>query len=191
MLAIGKTLVSEDLLEKKFVCDLSKCKGACCVAGDGGAPLEKSELRKLKAVFDDVKPYLTKKGKAAIQQKGLYTREPDGQYATPLVDKSFECAYAYFEADGTAKCAIEKAFNDGKIKFRNPISCHLYPVRISNYADYDAVNYEKWKICNTACELGKQLQVPVFKFVKEALVRKYGQKWYSQLEEASKLLISK
>ena len=191
MLAIGKTLVSEDIIEKKFVCDLNRCKGACCVAGDAGAPLEKSELRKLKANFEKIKSYLSEAGRVAIGKKGLYKKEINGEFTTPLVDKSFECAYAYFDEQGIAKCAIEKAFLDGKVSFRKPISCHLYPVRISDFPEYDAVNYERWKICSPACELGKQLQVPVFKFVKDALIRKYGQDWYSELEEAVKHLETK
>ena len=191
MLVIDKTLVSENLVQKEFVCDLNKCKGACCVAGDGGAPLEKSELRELKKNFQSIKSYLSKEGKAAIAKKGFYEKDKDGDFVTPLVDKTFECAYAYFNADGIAKCAIEKAFLENKITFRKPISCHLYPVRIKNYSDYDAVNYDKWEICSPACELGKQLQVPVFKFVKEALIRKYGIDWYNNLEEAAKLLETK
>jgi hypothetical protein len=190
MLAIGKTLVSKDIIEKKFVCDLNRCKGACCVAGDAGAPLEKSELRKLKNSFEKIKPCLSEAGKAAIEKKGLYITEKDGQFLTPLVDKSLECAYAYFEK-GIAKCAIEKAFMENMITFRKPLSCHLYPVRITNYPGYDALNYDKWDVCSPACELGQQLQVPVFKFVKDALIRKYGQGWYSALEAASNHLTAK
>lgn len=191
MLTIRKTLVSEDIIEKKFVCDLNRCKGACCVAGDAGAPLEKSELRKLKSNFEKIKPYLSAAGLVAIEKKGLYKKEINGQFTTPLVDKSLECAYAYFDDQGIAKCGIEAAFLDGKVTFRKPISCHLYPVRISDFPGYDAVNYERWKICSPACEFGKQLQVPVFKFVKDALIRKFGPDWYSELEDAVNQLETK
>ena len=182
MIAIKHTLVSEDLLEKKFVCDLTRCKGACCVEGESGAPLEKEELAEMEKVYPIVKDMLPEKGRKAIEQQGLYLIDSDGDWVTPLVSANKECAYTIFE-DGIAKCSIEKAYHEGKTNFRKPVSCHLYPVRITKYKNYDAVNYEHWKNCAPACKLGASLQIPVYKFLKESLTRKYGEGWYKELEE--------
>ena len=180
MISIDNTLVSEEILEKKFVCDLTRCKGHCCVEGDSGAPLDKDELQKLEEVFPVVKDMLTPKGLKSIEEQGLYLIDDDGDYVTPLVDGYGECAYTIFE-DGIAKCSIEKAYFEGKVKWRKPVSCHLYPVRITKYKTYDAVNYEKWSVCAPACKLGESLKVPVYVFLKDSLTRKYGEKWYEQL----------
>jgi hypothetical protein len=185
MIAIDDTIVSEHLLEKKFVCALTICKGECCVAGDAGAPLDKEEIEILKSILDDVKPYIPKDGIKAIAKQGVYVIDADGDYTTPLV-KGARCAFVYFE-DTIAKCAIEKAYMEGKITWKKPISCHLYPVRITQYKDYDAVNYHKWEICKPACNCGNKLNVPVYKFLREPLIRKYGENWYKQLELADKL----
>jgi len=185
MIAIENTIVSEHLLEKKFVCDLNACKGECCVAGDSGAPLTDEELPILKEIYEKVKPYIPADGVKAIEKQDVYVLDDDKEFTTTLV-KGKHCAYVYFE-NKIAKCAIEKAFNEGKINFKKPISCHLYPVRITKYKDYDAVNYHKWEICKPACECGTKLNVPVYKFLKEPLIRKYGENWYKQLEFANKL----
>src|SRR4051812_9572570 len=145
MITIDKTLISEDLLDKKFVCDLHACKGACCVAGESGAPLDKEELQVLDSVLEQVKPYMVKKGIKAVEKYGTYVVDSDGDYTTTLVSPGAECAFVYFDETNTAKCAIEKAFYEGKIGWKKPISCHLYPVRISKYKSYDAVNYHKWE----------------------------------------------
>ncbi|MBL0064601.1 MAG: DUF3109 family protein [Bacteroidetes bacterium] len=186
MLAIGNTLISEELLEKHFVCDLNACKGACCVKGDYGAPLEDDELEELDKVYDIVKPYLPETGIAAIEKQGRYLLYDKKEWVTPLV-KGKECAYTVFE-DGIAKCGIEKAFYDGKIKWKKPISCHLYPIRITKNkkTGIEALNYDRWSICKAACKLGDNLKVPVFKFLKESLTRRYGKKWYAELEFAAK-----
>ncbi len=187
MIAIDQTLISEDLLDKKFVCDLNACKGACCVAGDSGAPLDKEELPILESILDKVKPYMVKKGIAAIEKYGPYVVDGDGDYTTTLVSEGAECTFVYFDETKTAKCAIEQAYNDGKVDWKKPISCHLYPVRISRHKGYDAVNYNKWDVCKPACECGKKLDVPVYRFLKEPLIRKYGKNWYKQLEQSAKL----
>lgn len=183
MIQINNTLISELLLERKFVCDLNACKGACCVEGDAGAPLEKEELAELKRIWKKVKPYLRKEGIRAIEKEGLYTVDTDGDYVTPLVDNK-ECAYVVFDEKGIAKCGIEHAWKEGKISFRKPISCHLYPIRISKLADMEALNYSQWHICEPACECGKKLDVKVYRFLREALIRKYGEEWFAQLEAA-------
>ena len=185
MIAVQEALVSEDLLEKEFVCDLSKCKGACCVEGDAGAPLEDDEVKILADIYEDVKPYLRKEGLRAIEEQGTSIQDPyDGEWVTPLVNGG-ECAYVIFDERGITKCGIEKAWEQGAVSWRKPVSCHLYPIRITRYPSYEAVNYHKWQICNPACDLGKELKVPVYKFVKDALIRKYGPEWYSELDEVA------
>ena len=144
MIAIDKTLISEDVLDKKFVCDLNACKGECCIAGDSGAPLEKDELEILESVLEKVKPYMVKKGINAIEKHGSYVLDSDGDYTTTLVSEGGECAFVFFDENKIAKCSIEQAFNDGKINWKKPISCHLYPIRITKHKGYDAVNYSKW-----------------------------------------------
>lgn len=181
MIAIKNSLVSEDIISRQFVCDLSKCKGACCVEGDAGAPVEEAEVHILEEIYDEVKPYLRKEGVEAIEKQGAFVVGDDGEYETPLVN-GHECAYVVFDESGTTLCGIEKAYNEGKIDFKKPVSCHLYPIRITSYKEYDAVNYHKWQICSDACSLGEQLKVPVYKFVKDGLVRKYGQGWYDELD---------
>jgi hypothetical protein len=191
MIAIDNTLISEDLLRKKFVCDLNACKGECCVAGDSGAPLDKEELELLDKVYPKVKPYMNKKGIKAVDKNGTYELDSDGDYTTTLVAPGAECAFVIFDDKKIAKCAIEQAYNDGVIDWKKPISCHLYPVRINKYKDYDAVNYHKWEVCKPACECGAKLDVPVYKFLKEPLIRKYGKNWFKQLELADKARTAK
>lgn len=186
MLQIGKVIVSFDVIQKEFVCDLRNCKGACCIDGDAGAPLEESELKKLSSVYPKIKPYMRQEGIEAIEKDGFYTIDDDGDYVTTLVNNK-ECAYIYFE-HGVAKCAIEKAYFDKKVKFRKPISCHLYPIRISKYNKFDAVNYHKNKICNSALLLGNISGVPIYRFLEDSISRKYGNKWYQKLKYAAENL---
>ena len=187
MIAIGKALVSEDVIEKQFVCDLHACKGACCVKGDYGAPLEKEELPILDDIYEKVKPYLREEGIKAIEKQGKYLLYEKKEWVTPLV-KGKECAYTIFEK-GIAKCGIEKAYYEGEIEWKKPISCHLYPIRITKQKNgLEAVNYDRWNICNPACKLGDSLKVPVFKFLKDSLIRQYGEDWYKELEIAADLL---
>ncbi|GAA4447949.1 DUF3109 family protein [Nibrella saemangeumensis] len=180
MILIDNTCISDDIAEKFFVCNLEKCKGACCVEGDMGAPLEHSELAILKEIYPKVKPYLSAEGIRAIEEQGLYEEDFDGDYVTTTVNGR-ECVYAIYDEKGTLKCGIEQAYLDGKINFKKPISCHLYPIRITKYEHYHALNYDRWPICSPACGLGKELNVPVYRFVREALVRAYGQQWYDEL----------
>lgn len=190
MIAIGETLVSEDLVEKRFVCDLNACKGGCCVKGDYGAPLEDDELPIMDRIYDKVKPYLRKEGVKAIEKQGRYIRYEKSEWVTPLISGK-ECAYTIFE-DGIAKCAIEKAFYAGDIDWKKPVSCHLYPVRINKMKNsIEAVNYDKWSICKPACKLGDSLKVPLYKFLKESLIRKFGTAWYEELEVAAEHLAAK
>lgn len=184
MIIIENTLVSDDLIGKQFVCQLHKCKGACCVAGESGAPLEQTETEIIEKLISKVRPFMDQDGIDTIDSIGKWIIDGDGDFVTPLVDGKGRCAYVFFEK-GISKCAFEKAHMEGKIDFRKPISCHLYPVRITQHKEYDALNYSEWEICNDACISGKELGVPVFEFVKEALIRKYGADWYLQLEGAA------
>ena len=185
MIVIGNTIISEDLFDKQFVCNLEKCHGACCVEGESGAPLDQSEIEILDKIFDKVKPYMVEDGIKTIEEFGKWVVDSDGDFVTPLVSGRGRCAYVFFD-NGVAKCAIEKAHALGKIDFQKPISCHMYPVRITKHKDYDAVNYDKWEICSPACVNGKKLGVSVYQFVKNALIRKYGETWYKQLDGAAK-----
>jgi Protein of unknown function (DUF3109) len=180
MIKVGEVLVSDDIKDKEFVCNLEKCKGACCVEGDFGAPLEKSELAILEEIYPIVKPYLTKEGIATIEKEGKHTIDDDGDLCTPVIGGR-ECAYAIYDNRGILKCGIEQAYLDGKITWKKPISCHLYPIRVTTKENFEALNYNKWHICTPACALGKELQVPVYKFLKEPLIRKYGESWYGDL----------
>ncbi len=184
MFQIGKTIVSEEIIENDFVCNLSACKGMCCIDGDAGAPLEEIETQELVNAYQHVKPYLRQEGIDAIEKQGVFVKGEDGEWETPLVNGS-ECAFVIFSKEGIAKCGIEKASNEGVTSFTKPVSCHLYPIRVKEYTELTAVNYHKWEICDPACSLGEELQVPIYKFVKEALIRKFGTSWYQELEEVA------
>lgn len=189
MFKIEKTIVSEELIEQDFVCDLNKCKGACCVEGEGGAPLEKDELPLLADLYPKVKPLLTKSGIDVIEREGFFVETESGEFETPLVEGR-ECVYLSYE-NGHASCAFEQIYNRGDSEWKKPISCHLYPVRTKEYSVFTAVNYHRWQICSDACDLGKELKVPLYVFVKEALIRKFGNEWYEELEQTAKEYRSK
>ncbi|NNG11147.1 MAG: DUF3109 family protein [Arenibacter sp.] len=185
MFQLGKTIVSEEIIENDFVCNINACKGACCVEGEAGAPLEDGETQVLVDIYSKVKPFLRPEGVAEIEKQGAFIKGEDGEWETPLVNGS-ECAYVVFADNGTAKCGLEEAYNQGATKWKKPVSCHLYPIRVREYSELTAVNYHKWEICDTACSLGEELKVPIYKFVKEALIRKFGKKWYAELEQTAK-----
>jgi hypothetical protein len=186
MIEIGKTLISTELLEEHFVCDLNKCKGECCIAGDYGAPLDKSELKEIEKYYPIVKPLLQERALKSIEEQGLYVKDDEGDWVTPLINGNEECAFTIFE-NGIAKCSFEKAYYEGQIPWKKPISCHLYPVRIKKLKNYDALNYDRWDVCAPACKLGKSLKVPVYQFLKESLTRKYGEEWYKELTIAAEM----
>ncbi len=185
MILIDDTTISDDLCSVQFVCNLKKCKGTCCVAGDAGAPLLEEEIGLLEDYLDEIKIYMTEKGIQVVEAVGVFDYDQAGEFVTPLVNDR-ECAFANF-TDGIAWCAIEKAYDEGKIKFRKPVSCHLYPLRITKYATYDAVNYHEWEICRPALVHGKRLGVPLYVFLKEALIRRYGKSWYKELDAEIKI----
>ncbi len=183
MFQLGKTIVSEDIIEKDFVCNLSACHGGCCVDGDSGAPLSNEETQILEEIYPLVKPFLRKQGINAIENQGTWVVGSDGTLETPLIDDK-DCAYVIFDGK-TALCGIEQAYNQGVVKFKKPVSCHLYPIRVKEFSSFSAVNYDRWDICNPACALGKELEVPIYRFVKEALIRKFGAEWYDELEKVA------
>ena len=184
MIQIDDTLVSLDLIERSFLCDLSHCKGQCCVAGDSGAPLEPGEEEELKRVLPEIWNDLLPEARTVIQSQGVAYTDSDGDRVTSIVgDKN--CVFTCYDTDGVCKCAIEKAYREGRVSFYKPISCHLYPVRITQYKTFQAVNYHRWDVCKAAELLGKKEQVPVYQFLKEPLIRKFGQAWYDALDECA------
>jgi hypothetical protein len=191
MIAIDNKLVSDAVIEEQFVCDLSKCKGGCCEDGDAGAPLEKEELEYLEQYYDSIKEYLSKEGLQAIERIGKYEYDREFGWVTPTVNGGI-CAYGYRDRKGVIMCSIEKAYNDGKIGWKKPLSCHLYPIKTeASKLDpgMEYVNYEpRQELCKGGCNLGEKLKVPVYIFLKEALIRKYGEDFYEALKATAEHL---
>jgi hypothetical protein len=193
MIAIDNILISDEIVDEQFVCDLHKCKGGCCVDGDAGAPLNKDELAEINKVYDVVLPYLAEENKIELQRQGRYVYDKEFGWVTPTIQSKM-CAYGILDKQGIVKCGIEQAYNDGKVEWKKPISCHLYPIRIkqSKNKQLDYLNYEpREELCKAGCSLGKQLKVPVYVFLKDALTRKYGTQFYETLEATAKHLESK
>jgi hypothetical protein len=185
VIAIDNVLVSDDVVEAKFVCDLHKCKGGCCEDGDAGAPLEKEEKKILDQNFEVIKPYLTREGLQEIKRTGKYYYDREFGWVTPTIDGKI-CAYGFRDAQGIIKCGIEQAFYDGKLEWKKPISCHLYPIRITKSKEYTMVNYEpRETLCKPGCALGKKLKLPVYQFLKESIVRKFGEGFYEILHQVA------
>ena len=181
LIEIKDKIVSLELFKKNFVCDLNACKGACCVEGDEGAPLTFEEVDIIEEILEDVKPYMRPEGIAEVEKNGVFYMAPNNEPVTTLVNGQ-ECAFVYFDEKGITKCAIEKAYLEGKTTFKKPISCHLYPIREKKFHDFTALNYDKWSICDPACKLGDDLKVPVYKFLKEPIIRAYGEDFYNEME---------
>lgn len=191
MIIVQDKLVSDELVEEQFICNLTACKGACCWEGDSGAPLEAAELPVLAAIFEQIKPYLSPAGIAEIERQGTAVWfEQAADWGTPLIDNG-PCAYMTKNALGIAQCGIEQAWRAGATDFRKPVSCHLYPIRVekNEALGFEALNYDRWEICSPACELGKKEKVPVYQFLREAIVRKYGQDFYDELDGAAGFLM--
>ena len=195
MIVIDNILVSDEVIEKQFVCDLNKCKGGCCEEGDAGAPLDEEELDIVLQVYEKVKPYLTAAAVAEIERKGKYVYNKEFGWVTPTLGDDKEiCVYGVRDEKGIIKCAFEQAYYDGIIPWKKPISCHLFPViaHKGKNGNYNRVNYEpREKLCNPACALGKKLEVPTYEFLKEPLIRKYGKDFYAALDKAAKLQAAK
>ena len=191
MIAIDNVLLSDEVVEEQFVCDLNKCKGGCCVDGDCGAPLTKDETKILKKIYPKIKPYLSQQYIAEIDRQGTHTTDSEFGYVTPTVNGGI-CVYGYTDELGIVKCGIEKAWKDGAVDFQKPISCHLYPIRIKEADGFEMVNYEpRADLCKPACKLGQKLKVPVYIFLKDSLTRKYGEGFYKTLEAVAKKMNSK
>jgi hypothetical protein len=180
LIEIENKIVTTELFERKFVCDLNACKGACCVEGDGGAPLTLEEVAIIEENYDKISAHMRPEGIANVAEKGIYYADAEGHPATTLVNGQ-ECSFVYFDESGITKCAIEKAYLQNEIGFKKPISCHLYPIRVKQFNHITALNYEEWHICKPACACGEKLDVPVFKFLKEPLIRAFGTSFYDEL----------
>jgi len=185
MIIIDNTIVSRDFLAARFICDLPRCKGECCVGGDAGAPLEEIEISFLEDNLDGIKPFMRPEGLRVVEREGVFDYDESGMLVTPLVDGG-ECAFVGYLENGTAICTIEQAYNAGKSDFKKPISCHLYPVRLVEKAGLVHVNYHQWSICVPAKRKGEKEGLPLYKFLKESLIRKFGEEWYQRLENKAK-----
>ncbi len=184
MLQIDNKVIGLPVLNERFVCDIAKCRGACCVQGDAGAPLLEEEVEVLKEIYHRVEPYLRPECVRSISAQGTHViDENDDEPVTPLLNQK-ECVYAVFE-NGIARCAIEQAWFDGAIEFRKPVSCHLYPIRVKEYESFTAVNYDRWPVCKPALINGRELDVTVFEFCRESVIRRFGEEFYKELEIAA------
>ena len=181
MIEINDTVISLDLIESFFHCDLVHCKGECCIEGDAGAPLEKEEFNILRKILPVVWNDLSPEAQAVINRQGVGYIDISGDIVTSIVNVR-TCVFTCYDAVGACRCAIEKAYNEGRIDFLKPVSCHLYPIRVKRYKNYFAVNYHQWKVCRAAEILGKQKSIPLYKFLREPLVRKFGEEWYNALD---------
>ena len=190
MVEIEDKIISDELFEKKFVCDLQKCKGGCCVEGDSGAPLKSKEIKEIAKNLSIIKSEMSKKGINAIKNNDFHYVDLDGDKVTKLVDGK-ECVFVVFDKNNIAKCSIESAYRKNKINVNKPISCHLYPVRVKKYDSFTAVNVDSWHVCKPACECGTELNVPVFKFLKDAIVRSWGLDFFFHLDSVYNVFFNK
>lgn len=189
MLQIEDAIVSPDIFEKEFSCDIIACKGACCVAGDSGAPLEPDEILAIENAMPFISNFLSDQSLAVIGKSGVAVIDADGDLVTPLINQK-ECAFVIFK-NGIAECAIEKSWKKGDCTIQKPISCHLYPIRLKKYDSFTAVNFHSWDICEIAIIKGKMQQKPIYEFAKSALIRKFGLTWYNQLCIAADYVLNK
>lgn len=187
MIQIKDTLISEDIFETCFVCDLGKCKGMCCVEGDAGAPLTHEEYEAIKDVLPEIWDDLLPKARELIEKQGIAYIDDDGELVTSII-KGRECVFTYFDADGVCRCAIDNAFREGRISVQKPISCHLYPIRLHKYDEFTALNYDRWSVCRPALRLGKKTGIKLYQFLKEPLIRKFGEEWYQEVCQIAELL---
>lgn len=183
MLQIDDTIISDEVIESYFICDLCKCKGQCCVDGEAGAPLEKEENDAINEILPIIWDELSPKAQTLINEQGISYKDYDGELVTSIVDGN-ECVFTYFDDNGVCKCVIDNAYREGRISVQKPISCHLYPIRLQKYRDFTAVNYHKWSVCDPAIKFGEKEGVRLYEFLKEPLIRKFGEEWYASLQEA-------
>ncbi|MCE5178612.1 MAG: DUF3109 family protein [Porphyromonadaceae bacterium] len=190
MIQIQNTLISDDIFEEQFICDLCKCKGQCCVEGESGAPITQEEFAQINEILPEIRKDLSTKALEVIDRQGIAYTDTDGELVTSIIDGK-ECVFASFDADGVCKCTIDSAFREGRMNVQKPISCHLYPIRLHEYADFTAVNYHRWSVCRPAQKLGRKEGLPLFRFLREPLIRKFGEAWYQEMCEAAALLKEK
>ncbi len=190
MVQIDDVIVSFDIFKEKFYCDINACKGECCIEGDAGAPLESKEVELLEKVLPAIWDDLSDEAKDIINKQGVCYEDVDGDLVTSIVNGK-DCVFTCYDDKGYCLCAIEKAYRDGKTDFYKPISCHLYPIRVGKYGSYKALNYHRWNVCKAAVLLGEKKNTPIYKFLKEPLIRSFGEEWYTELEIAAKELEGK
>ena len=181
LIEIHDKIISTQIFDRKFVCDLNACRGACCIKGDAGAPLEEEEANILEENIDKIKPFMRKEGIEEVDKTGVFYIDQENDMAATLVNEK-ECAFVFFDEKGITKCAIEKAQSEGVIDFKKPLSCHLYPIRVTRFNDFTALNYNHWDICEPACSCGEKFNVPVYKFLRDPLIRAFGSTFYEELE---------
>ncbi len=189
MIQIQHTVISEDIFEEKFICDLCKCKGQCCVDGESGAPITKEEYTEINEILPEIWDDLSPKAQELINEQGIAYTDYDGELVTSII-KGEECVFTFFDENGVCKCAIDNAYREGRISVQKPISCHLYPVRLKEYVEFTALNYNRWSICEPAVDLGRKNGVPLYRFLKEPLIRKFGEDWYNEVCDAADLMKS-
>ena len=187
MVQIDDVVVSLDVFREKFICNLDACKGQCCIEGDAGAPLEEEEVAEVEKVLPGIWDQLSPQAREIIDRQGVCYTDQDGDLVTSIVNGK-DCVFTCYDEKGCCYCAIEKAYRDGKVDFYKPVSCHLYPIRVGNYGPYKAVNYHRWDVCKAAVILGQKENVPVYKFLKEPLIRKFGEAWYNEMESVAEEL---
>lgn len=187
MIQIQHTLLSDEIFNEQFICDLCKCKGQCCVEGESGAPLTQQEFRDIEEILPEIWGDLSPKAQNVIDDQGIAYTDYDGELVTSLVNGN-ECVFTVFDADGVCKCAIDKAYREKRISIQKPVSCHLYPIRLTEYGDFTAVNYHRWSVCRQAVKLGRKEKMPLYRFLKEPLIRKFGEEWYEEVCEAALLI---
>lgn len=180
LVEVKDKVVSTEIFRRKFVCDLNACKGACCVEGDAGAPLKKEEVTIIEDNLEKIKPYMRQEGIDAVEKEGVSYLDQENEPVTTLVNGG-ECAFVFFDDKGITKCSIEQAYLNGEIDYKKPISCHLYPIRVKKFNEFEALAYDEWDICKPACACGEELDVPVYKFLKEPLIRAFGQAFFDEL----------
>ena len=180
MIQIDDTIIALDIIDEHFICDLSVCMGECCVEGDSGAPLEKEEVKIIEDLLPVIWNDLSPKAQEIIKKQGVAYKDTDGEMVTSIVNGK-DCVFTYYDDKRKCKCAIEKAYKEGKTDFYKPISCHLYPIRLQQYRDFIAVNYHRWRICSAAVTFGKKEGVAIYQFLKEPLIRRFGELWYNEL----------
>ena len=190
MIQIQQTLISDDIFEEEFICDLCRCKGQCCIDGESGAPITKEEYTEINEILPEIWDDLSPKAQELINEQGIAYTDYDGELVTSII-KGEECVFTFFDENGVCKCAIDNAYREGRISVQKPISCHLYPIRLKEYEEFTAVNYNRWSICEPAVDLGRKNGVALYRFLKEPLIRKFGEDWYNEVCEAADLLKSK